>query len=184
MVIAGHVNSARTQGTRTISEMMYGAPGTSEAGPTGGRRGASGTKKAPHGLGGAGCPGKGQPRVHSTLPAPPPHLHRTLGPRTGLDGRFGDAAIEEAKGLRERPAARPQRGPGARGRRDQEPSGQEGLGQRHAGLNSELHGHLSGAQSRCPAAGPVHQEPRGRGAGPVCACALWGGTAQALAKGL
>nr|XP_020726996.1 caspase-14-like isoform X2 [Odocoileus virginianus texanus] len=52
--IAGHVNSARTQGTRTISEMMYGAPGTSAAGPTEGRRGTSGTKKPPRGLGGAG----------------------------------------------------------------------------------------------------------------------------------
>ena len=71
----------------------------------------------------------------------------------GSDGRFSGAAIGEAKGLREQRAAPPQRGPGARGRRDQEFSGQEGLGQLHAGSNSELHGHLSGAQLRCSAAG-------------------------------
>lgn len=105
MAIAGHVNSARTQGTRTISEMMYGAPGTSGWA----HRGKKGRLRdyAPHGLGGAGCPGKGQPRVHSTLPAPHPTCTARWGRGPGLDGGFGDAAIEEAKGLRERQAAPP-----------------------------------------------------------------------------
>lgn len=148
--------------------------------------GEDGAKKAPRGLGGAGCPGKGKPRVHSTLPAPPPHLHRTLGPRTGLDGRFSGAAIGEAKGLRKQRAAPPQRGPGAVGEEIRNPGDRRGLGSvtRARTLSCTATSAVLSRAAQLRAQSPAHQEPRGRGAGPVCARALRGGTTQALAKGL